>query len=139
MQIEKRISYIKYVIRELSFKEYEGELREELNVIDLELGYSQPKLSHIKDNNLAIIPLKFKLSSKEAFFLECRLDVGFNANDAGIKEINEFKNLVNDNKKYFTKYIQGAINSIILDTTKNTAYSLNEIFEVPTFSYDMNK
>ena len=34
MQIEKRISYIKYVIRELSFKEYEGELREELNVIE---------------------------------------------------------------------------------------------------------
>ncbi|HHV7010330.1 TPA: hypothetical protein ACUM0S_001904, partial [Haemophilus influenzae] len=67
MQIEKRISYIKYVIRELSFKQYEGELREELNVIDLELGYSQPKLSHIKNNNLAIIPLKFKLSSKEAF------------------------------------------------------------------------
>ena len=133
MQIEKRISYIKYVIRELSFKQYEGELREELNVIDLELGYSQPKLSHIKDNNLAII------SSKEAFFLECRLDVGFNANDAGIKEINEFKNLVNDNKNYFTKYIQGAINSIILDTMKNTAYSLNEIFELPTFSYDMNE
>ena len=44
--------------------------------------------------------------------------MGFNANEAGIKEINEFKNLVNDNKKYFTKYIQGAINSIILDTTK---------------------
>lgn len=68
-----------------------------------------------------------------------RLDVGFNANDAGIKEINEFKNLVNDNKNYFTKYIQGAINSIILDTMKNTAYSLNEIFELPTFSYDMNE
>lgn len=136
MQIEKRISYIKYVIRELSFKQYEGELKEELNLIDLELGYSQPKLLNIKDNNLAIIPLKFKLSSEEAFFLECRLDVGFNANDAEIKAINEFKNLVNNHKNYFTKYIQGAINSVISDTTKNTAYRLNEIFEVPTFSYD---
>ncbi|MCQ9120983.1 hypothetical protein BKG95_02485 [Rodentibacter pneumotropicus] len=134
MLINKEIQYLRYVVRELSFKESKED-KKELENLTINLGYSSPIIESNDGKNIAIMPFTFTLKGDEAFSLTCKLQLGFGLQERP-KDEEVFKEIVNKESEYFSKYIENAINKIISSTLINTAFNINEVFDIPKFSYN---
>lgn len=133
MPINKKIPYLRYIVRDLSFKESNDDKKEFEN-ITIDLGYSSPIIESNEEKRVAIMPFKFTLKGEKAFTLTCELQLGFELLEE-IKDEKAFKQIVNKESEYFSKYIENAINKIISSTLANTAFNIDEVFDIPAFSY----
>ena len=132
MSINKKAPYIKYLVRELSFKQSKSE-NQDFENLTLDLGYSSPIIEVNNKKNIVIMPFKFTLKGETAFTLTCELQVGFELTEKRSEE--EFRQLVNKEPEYFSKYIENAINKIISSTLANTAFNTDDVFDIPIFTY----
>lgn len=133
MSINKKIPYIKYIVRNLSFSQNNEDENQEFEKLSLELGYSDPTIETNSDRGVAVMPFKFTLNGEEAFSLSCEFQIGFNITEKLDKE--QFKQIVNEESDYFSKYIENAISKIISNTLANTAFNIDEVIDIPKFSY----
>lgn len=132
--INKKVPYIRYIVRDLSFKEGTVDNKQEFENFTIDLGYTSPTIESENGVSVVIMPFKFTLKAEEAFTLTCRLDLGFELIDK-LNDEDEFKQIVNNEPEYFSKYIENAINKIISGTLVNTAFNIDEVFDIPKFSY----
>lgn len=132
----KKAQYIRYIVRDLSFTQSVVDDKKNSENFTIKLGYSSPIIdpSHNDEKNVVAMPFKFDLRAEGAFQLKCTLDIGFKLMD-DINTTEDFKNIVNNDPEYFTKYIENAINKIISSTLSNTAFNIDDVFDIPKFSY----
>ncbi|HDR1354572.1 hypothetical protein ACFHYN_02695 [Pasteurella multocida] len=138
MQVEKEISYIRFIVRELSFEQFKDGSKKQANEVSelkLKLGYGEPSIEQRKQNKFVAMPFKCLLQDESNFTLSCLFDLGFEVPES-VNTAEEYKKIVNENKEYFLKYIKDSINKIISSAMQNTAFQINEVFDIPPFEYN---
>lgn len=133
MSINKKIPYIKYIVRNLSFTQNHEDENQEFENLSLELGYSDPIIETNSEGDVAVMPFQFTLKGEEAFSLTCEFQIGFSITEKTDEE--KFKQIVNEESEYFSKYIENAVSKIISNTLTNTAFDIDEVLDIPNFYY----
>ena len=137
MSIKEHLEYLNFYIKNLSVNliaDIEKFSNDQVKV-DISLGFAEPRIIEEENNLVAVFPYRLEFRSSDQVSIDSEFFIGFAIKSDSIRNLEDLKSLVNENKDEFVKYITRTINQLIDNALEHTNIRFEEQFAIEPLNY----